>query len=169
MPAEVIAAGLGAIGIGGGAALSARAQNRATDASDRANQEAMAFQREQGGKGEEAYRARWDAWNAGRNALLEKYGIDIAPPTMSGPGGEVPGGPGAVPRPGGGAPGGGGAPRPGIGPLGAPGTPSAGSPAGAAGGPGAPQGQSLGELADFGRGPRELGSWNDWRSMGLRG
>jgi hypothetical protein len=82
--ALLLGAGLGAAGKIGGAALASRGQGKATEAGLEANREALQFSREQAARAEDAYRARWDAWNAGRNALLERYGIDIAPPDMGG-------------------------------------------------------------------------------------
>lgn len=151
MPKEIIAAGLEAIGIGGGAAVSARAQNRATDVQERANQEAMAFQREQAELAEELYRQQWLEREAGRRALLEKYGITLPEVSAGPPSGPASGGPppGAAPR---------GGPPPGAVPPGA-------IPRG-----GPPQGGNIGTLAapQAGGPPAALGSWNDWTRYGLR-
>ncbi len=145
----------GIISAGGaivGGVLMSRAQNRATDASLEANREAIAFSREQDERGTAAYEERMQIWQASRQALLDKYGIDIAPPTMGGPGG-----PGGAPQ---GAPQ---APPPGAVPRGAPGP--QGMAPGVADAKGL-SGRSLGELASMGKGK---GSWNDWSTMGLRG
>jgi hypothetical protein len=68
----------------GGAAIQARQANKAAEMQLQGNREALAFQREQ----EAARKAQFDRayamWNAGRNALLQRYGIDIAPEGMTG-------------------------------------------------------------------------------------
>lgn len=139
MPWAAVAGAAGSV-IGG--ILDSRSQNRATDAQTAANREAMAFEREQAAKGEAAYAQQWEQWNASRNALLERYGIDIAPPQMPGPGG--PAGPGGAPG-------------------GPPGGPGGAQPRGAmppqmadAKGINPAQGQNLGQL----------GNWN-WEGQGL--
>src|SRR4030042_637527 len=102
MPPAVAVAGIGAAGTLGGAYLQARAQNKATDASERATKEALAFSKERLAGGDADYARKMQAWEAGRNALMQRYGIDIAPPMPGGgPGGGMPGGggpQGAVPR-----------------------------------------------------------------------
>src|SRR3972149_10570507 len=89
---------IGGVGTLGGAALQARAQNKATDAASKSTAEALAFSKERLAGGDADYARKMQAWEAGRNALMQRYGIDIAPPM---PGGGAPGGgdpQGAVPR-----------------------------------------------------------------------
>ena len=155
MPPAIIAAAIPAVATLGAAALGSRSQGKATDAQSRATAEALAFQKQQEAsrrqeydKAMTQYEAKWGAWNASRNALLQRYGIDIgssAPsPAVSAstgprpPGGPATGQPAGMPQPGG--PGG---------------MPPGAQPA---------QGQNLGQLM---RPQRELGSWNDWKQQGL--
>ena len=144
MPPVVIAAGIAAGGAIYGAHKAAGAQKDATNAQMDATNQALAFQREQAAKAEAAYAAEWERWNASRDALLKRYGIDIAPPTMPSPvanagaSGAAGTAPGAVPR--------------------------AGMVPGVMDAKGLPYGQSLGQLAQSGSGP---GAWNDWSTMGL--
>ena len=79
-----------------GGYLKKRGQDNATKAQAGATDKAIAFQREQAGKGEAAYKAAWDDWNQKQQFLMQKYGIDITPPggMPEGPGGP----PGATPR-----------------------------------------------------------------------
>ena len=82
MPPVVIAAGIGAAGSLIGGALQNRAQGRATEAGLQANREALAYQREQDAKRE----AAMQAYQANREALLRRYGVDIgqgAPPVAA--------------------------------------------------------------------------------------
>ena len=65
--------------------LGSRAQNKATEASERANQAALAFSREQENAAQGRYgqsKAQYDQqvadWYAARNALLGRYGVDIS-------------------------------------------------------------------------------------------
>ena len=139
MPPAVLAAAIPAAASVVGGVLGQRGQNKAIDAQAASADKAMAFEREQAAKGEEAYKQQWEQWNASRNALLERYGIDIAPPQTAGPGGP------------GGAPGG------------PPGGPGGAQPRGAmppqvaaAKGINPAQGQNLGQL----------GNWN-WEGQGL--
>lgn len=83
---------IGGVGTLGGAALQARAQNKATEASERATREALAFSKERLAGGDADYARKLAAWEAGRNALMERYGIDIAPPAPMSPGMPVRGG-----------------------------------------------------------------------------
>lgn len=79
MPPVVIAAGITAAGAIGSAVANRSAQKRATDVGLQANREAMAYQREQDAKRE----AAMQAYQANREALLRRYGVDIgqgAPP-----------------------------------------------------------------------------------------
>lgn len=82
MPPAVVAAGIGAAGAIGGAVLGSRAANKASDTQAQANSEALQFQREQANKAEQVYKQQWDQWNRQRQALMQRYGIDIAPPNM---------------------------------------------------------------------------------------
>lgn len=94
--ASVVGAGVGAYG-----------QHKATQAQSKANQQALAFQREQEAarkanfdKAMAAYEQKWNAWNASRNALLQRYGINVQSATPSGMmgGGAPMTPPGAIPR-----------------------------------------------------------------------
>lgn len=85
MPPVVIAAGIGAAGALGGAALASRASNKATDASSKANAEALSYTKEQEtarradyDKANQAYQRQWETWNAQRMALLQRYGVDVS-------------------------------------------------------------------------------------------
>lgn len=155
MPPVAIAAGIAGAFALGGAALQSRSQGKATDAQSKATAEALAFQKQQEAtrrqeydKAMTQYEAKWGAWNASRNALLQRYGIDIgssAPsPAVSAstgprpPGGPATGQPAGMPQPGG----------------------PAGMPPGAQ----VAQGQNLRQLM---RPPAELGSWNDWNRQGI--
>ncbi len=161
---------LGATALSG--ALQTRGQNKATDASVDATDKALAFSQEQQKRADAAYEERMQIWQASRQALLDKYGIDIAPPTMQGPGG--PGGEGPREGPQGGLLGNirdevlrqSAAGRvPGGAPQGPPGAMPQGMAPGVADAKGL-SGRNLGELASLGK---PLGSWNDWSRMGLGG
>jgi len=86
MPAAVVVPALiTAAGAAGGAYLQSRASNKATDASSRANAEALAYTKEQEtarradyAQAQEAYQRQWEAWNAQRMALLQRYGVDVS-------------------------------------------------------------------------------------------
>jgi hypothetical protein len=85
MPPVVIAAGIAAAGTVGGAYLASRSSNKATDASSKANAEALAYTKEQEAgrraeyeKATQAYQRQWEAWNAQRMALLQRYGVDVS-------------------------------------------------------------------------------------------
>jgi hypothetical protein len=74
---------VGAAAVAGGAALAGSALSARAESTDKA----LAFQREQEAQKRaqydqamKAYEAKWNAWQSGRNALLQRYGIDIAPP-----------------------------------------------------------------------------------------
>ena len=120
-----------------GGYLKKRGQDNATKAQAGATDKAIAFQREQAGKGEAAYKAAWDDWNQKQQFLMQKYGIDITPPGGM-PGEAPPGGPPGSPR---------GVPR------GGPGS----APEAVMNAKGINPGQNLGEL----------GGWNDWKRQGL--
>ena len=78
--------------------MGSRGESKALDAQERARQEAMAWEQEQARRAEEMYRQRYGQWMAGRNALLQRYGISL--PEAAGMGGPPQGAPGAIPRPG---------------------------------------------------------------------
>jgi len=93
MPVKEIAkAAAGALPVVGdvvGGIIDYKSQGKALDAQQRATAEALAFQREQAAK-EDAYRQQqWEQWNAGRNALLSRYGISL-PMASAAPQGAVP-------------------------------------------------------------------------------
>lgn len=77
MPPVVIAAGIGAAGALGGAALSSRASGKASESQERSTSEALAFEREQAKRAEAAYQQQWMERQAMRSALLKRYGIDV--------------------------------------------------------------------------------------------
>jgi hypothetical protein len=92
MPPVVVAAGIAAAGSVAAGAMGSRASNKATTASAKANSDALAFQREQEAgrraefdKAQGRYEQQWNAWNANRNALLQRYGVDIGSPQMGQP------------------------------------------------------------------------------------
>lgn len=96
--APVIGQGIQAAGQLFGAYMASRGQNKATQASSQATAAALQFQREQEArrkaeydKAMQAYEAKWNAWNATRTALLQRYGVDVgsASPTMAAPGSNV--------------------------------------------------------------------------------
>ena len=149
----------------GGSIVGGKGQAKAAKIQGQTADRAIAFQREQAAKAEAAYRAQWDQWQASRNELMQRYGIDIAPPVAparmergptTSPGGpdvqddidiqmnRGGGAPAAVPPPAAGGP------PAGPGTLG---TIATGPP------PGPPTGTAMAP---------ELGSWNDWHRLGLR-
>lgn len=148
MPPAVAAAGIAAAGTLGGAALQSRSQGKATQAQSQANQQALQWEREREAmrkaeydKAMDLYRQQFDAWNAGRSALLARYGVEAptAVAQMGRPEVQASGGP----------------------PM-APGGPQAG--------PGAElrmpdRAMSLGRLM---RSPMALDRWSDWRAHGLQ-
>lgn len=95
MPPAIVAAGISAVGALGGAALGARSQGQAAKSQAAATDKAMALTREQEAQRKAVYDQKMQQWTASRNALLKRYGIDIAPPTPDAP----PAGPQAQPRP----------------------------------------------------------------------
>lgn len=118
--------------------MQSRAQNKATDASERSNAAALAFTKEQEAQRKAVYDQRMAQWTASRNALLQRYGIDIAPPSTA-PAGPAPG-PVTMPQPG---------------------------PATAVTGQPGLQGATLGEIMQRKQEAPGLDSWNDWQSKGL--
>jgi len=84
MPPAVIAAGIGAAGVLGGSIISSRSSNKATQASADANKQALDYTKEQDAarraeydKAMTAYQAQWEAWNAQRMGLLQRYGVNV--------------------------------------------------------------------------------------------
>jgi len=73
MPPVVIAAGIAAVGAITAAKLSSDASGDAIDAQMSASDKALAYQREQDAKREEAMQA----WQGNREALLRRWGVDI--------------------------------------------------------------------------------------------
>ena len=153
MPPVVIAAGIAAVGAITAAKLSSDASGDAIDAQMSASDKALAYQREQDAKREEAMQA----WQGNREALLRRYGVDIAlspnkPEPLSRderefrlgsrlPEGRMPLGANQAP----------------------PAQVASGGPAqvpGAA--PQVPVGSNVGELM------QRPGAWNDWEALGLR-
>jgi hypothetical protein len=68
----------------GAAYMGGKGADKAAQTALQGNREALAFQREQEAgrradyeKANTAYQAKWDAWNANRMALLNRYGVDI--------------------------------------------------------------------------------------------
>ena len=86
MPPVAIAAGIGAVGSLASGYLASRSANKATKAQSQSNAAALAFERERDARRQAnyeaamgAYRNQWDAWNQGRMALLQRYGVDVTP------------------------------------------------------------------------------------------
>ena len=71
------AAAAPAVGQIGGAIIQSRAQNKATEAQQQSAREALAFSKERLAGGDADYARKMQAWEAGRQALMERYGIDI--------------------------------------------------------------------------------------------
>jgi hypothetical protein len=68
----------------GAAYMGGKGADKAAQTALQGNREALAFQREQEAgrradyeKANAAYQAKWNAWNANRMALLNRYGVDI--------------------------------------------------------------------------------------------
>lgn len=138
-------AGGAIIGAGGnivGGILQSRATNKATEASERANREALAFSREQEATRKANYDRAYGIWDASRQELMRRYGITLpasTAPTLTAPGAAQPA--------------------------------SAGTLGAAVRRPPAqmPTGQTLGQIAQVQAPPEEpQGEWNDWRRYGLR-
>lgn len=102
MPPAIIPAAIAGGSAVVGGILGNRAQNKATEAQQRASDAALAYQREQAQR-EEAWKQRaYDQWLAGRQALLQRFGISLpqaqapaaggpmGPPSMSPMGGGMP-------------------------------------------------------------------------------
>jgi hypothetical protein len=164
----IIPAAIGAGAQLGGAVLGGKAAKSAAKTQAQTTDKTLAFAREQEAakkaaydQSMKAYEAKWNAWQGQRQALLQRYGVDIAPPTMPGAG-AAPGG--ATPSTGA--------------PVQAPGIPGASRPAVAD--VGTSPGTSQGGLGAIAMSPAEqvqgspamagaaLPKWNDWAGMGLR-
>lgn len=89
---SAIVQGVGSLG---GAALGGKAAKSAAKTQAATTDKALAFTREQEAQRKAVYDQKMQQWTASRNALLKRYGIDIAPPTPDAP----PAGPQAQPRP----------------------------------------------------------------------
>lgn len=81
MPQALVAAALpaaiGAVGSLGGAIVGSRSQNKATKASQDANMAALQYQRERDTLGRQDWEKAMRAYEANRNALLRRYGVDV--------------------------------------------------------------------------------------------
>lgn len=148
-----------------GAALGGKAAKSAAKTQAQTTDKTLQFAREQEAAKKlqyeaamKAYQQKWEAWQAQRTALLQRYGVDIAPPAnpaAAAPPGAAPGGPAAAPGPSGGYAGMGRAPVP------------------APSGPGGPQtlgamALSPGEQAQGSPAMAQIPKWDDWAGMGLR-
>lgn len=94
MPPVVVAAGITAAGALGGAALASRSANKASEASTKANDAALAYAKEQEAQRRADYERAYAEWQAGRQALLSRYGISVpssSAPRIGAPTGGVPG------------------------------------------------------------------------------
>ena len=113
MPPVVIAGGIAAAASLAGSAMASRSAGKATKAQSDANNQALAFQKEQDAKGRADWTRAMQAWETNRNALLQRYGISIPQAQAQAPyqrvANQAPMGPGAVPQP---MPGGPGQPSP---------------------------------------------------------
>lgn len=74
----------------GGAAIASRQSSKATQAQERATQQALAFERERetarrnaAEQANAAYRRQWDAWQAQRMGLMKRYGMNIPAQTQA--------------------------------------------------------------------------------------
>ncbi len=135
--AALIAAGLAAGGTAAGAKMQAGAAGKATQAQRAGQQEALQFEREKELRrqrdydaAQAQYREQWDAWNAMRSVLAERYGLNLGTSAAKSFG----------------APGGGG---------GTPGAPAAAAPTGQGGmvGPSAGRPMTLGQIVQGARDP----------------
>lgn len=151
-------------GVIGGAALQSRGQNRATAAAERAQSEALAFEREREAARqrehqarENAYMQQWNAYQAQRAALMARYGINLGGTPAGGrqhlgggpkaPASQAPVAPQAAPM----APGG---------PM--PEAPPALAPTGAPGASMGPSGMTLGRLLQGETSPWDWNVWGDY-------
>jgi hypothetical protein len=146
LASPLLAAGVTALGVVGGGALQSRASNKATKASSVANQQALAYTKEQdaaekvrAARAEELYQRQWEAWQAQRMALARHLGLDVSgweagtPMRSAAPIAGAPMGPGRDPR------------------L----------------GNALMQGATLADIMNRG-GPQGGGDWSDWGNYGLR-
>ena len=164
MGLDPLSAGIGAAGNLAGAALGGKAAKSAAKTQAQTTDKTLQFAREQEAAKKlqyeaamKAYQQKWEAWQAQRTALLQRYGVDIAPPaqpTATGAPTAAPGGPAGVPAASGGYTGMGRAPIP------------------AASAPGGPQtlgamALSPGEQAQGSPAMAQIPKWDDWAGMGL--
>lgn len=161
--AMLIGAGLSAAGAGYAAKKQSDAAKDATRAQTSANDAALAYAKEQDAQRRADYERAYAEWQAGRQALLQRYGVSV--PEVSGPrlAPSLAGPPTAA--------------APGGGPLNIRGNFIQNSPHLAAliASPQAPEGAPLiprgQNLAAVGAAPTAQGEpyerWNDWRSYGL--
>jgi hypothetical protein len=91
MPQAVLLAAIPAAAAIGGAVVQSRAANKATKASTAANTEALNFTKSQAEAASADYARRYAAWEAERQALFQRYGINIPASAPAGPGAGVPG------------------------------------------------------------------------------
>lgn len=164
MGLDPLSAGITAAGDLAGAALGGKAAKSAAKTQAQTTDKTLAFAREQEAakklqyaEAMKAYQAKWEAWQGQRQALLQRYGVDIAPPARPDAATMAPGGPAGVPGPSGGYTGRGGAPVP---------APSVPGPSPTLGGLAlSPGEQAQGSPA---MGAAAMPKWDDWAGMGLR-
>ena len=103
MPPAIIAAGIGAAGALGGAALSSRSANKAADTQAQAGREALQWEKEKEAQRRQDWEKGMAIWNAGRQALAQRYGLDLGSVLPSSAAGAPPAGaavpPGVAQRP----------------------------------------------------------------------
>ena len=143
MPPVVLGAGIAAVGTLGAAALQSRASNKATEASTKANKEAVTYTKEQEAKAAADYERRLNDYYASRDVLLQRYGVSAPGLLRPAPAPVMPAG--AVPRAATGVPGG----VPATRPAGVPNSRMA----------------NIGEVLQAKQGGND---WNDWERYGLR-
>jgi len=144
LASPLLAAGVGAVGSIAGGVIGSRGQNKATEASARANDAALQFEREKEAtrradyeKAMGEYQKAFGAYQTRKDALLKRYGFSIPDSEFAPPAGGMP---------------------PGGAPAGLPSAPAAALPGPPVGPPGQ-QGLTLGEMAAR----KGLGSW-DWNA-----
>ena len=101
--ADPISAGIGAAGSLGGGIMGSKAQNKATEAQAKSNAAALDFQKQQEAARRAEYDKAYGMWNASRQALMSRYGLDVpgasAEPAASAPMTGAPAGMAAHPMP----------------------------------------------------------------------
>lgn len=91
MPQAVLLAAIPAAAAVGGAIVQSRATNKATQASTKSNDAALAYAKEQEAIRRADYERALAEWQAGRQALLSRYGVSVPaysaprPPTLAAP------------------------------------------------------------------------------------